>query len=262
MSFKINLNPYSAAPYFTVSEHNWRFNGDGDINEDLQQAENHLRSLFNIPDEFKFEILSLGDKEAFCNMFDSVVVGDDPILGIRNSENGRTNTQRNQLLDLSYSFPQVGVGFSDFQTICIDPNSSLGIPVGFLLVFNRDDSILMKSFTAAKESGKDIYVLSQVLKDLIVKGKDMLLRESNYKTAVLYQMIESNSNLESVVDKEIRSKTMISARCESEYLLRIEMLGYDLFSNENGQETSFTIANYATHSKELIEMFADRVSEL
>ena len=105
-------------------------------------------------------------------------------------------------------------------------------------------------------------MLQLVLKDIVEKGMEMLIRESNYKAAVLYQMIESSPYLEPIAPKEKRSKTIITVACDHDFFPKLVKLGFELFVEKGDEKTRISIANYPTHSKELIEMFADRVALL
>ena len=109
---------------------------------------------------------------------------------------------------------------------------------------------------------RSLYLLQKVMEDYHSKGLDMLIRESRYKAAVLYQMIEDSPYLRPSVDKSQRSSTMIIAEGERSFLQKIELLGYELGKVQHSNSAAMVIANYSTHSKELIEMFADRVLAL
>ena len=89
-----------------------------------------------------------------------------------------------------------------------------------------------------------------------------LLRELNYKAAVLNQMIENSNYLNFVTDKKYRSKTMITAECKLKFLEEIDNMGYMVGTHRISQKFMITIANYPTHSKELVEMFSDRIATI
>lgn len=262
MKFKINLNPYPGSPYFTVQEHLRKFGIKEDPAGHLSNAESQLRTLFNIPEGFSFEILNLSDKDKFCSQFESFIIKDDPLLGIDRLTMDSQSSTGTKILDLSYSFPQIPNDFFGIDTIIIDPNASLGIHTDLLLVFHMDDSISsngLMSPASPEPFIKDIYVLSRVADDLIEKGREMLVRESNYKAAVLYHLIENHKYFKPIVEKNMRSKTIISARCDLQLLRKIQQMGYEITSRIDEGNAIITIANYPTHSKELVEMFADRI---
>jgi len=266
MNFKINLKPIPGAAYFTTLEYASKCSKMESVDEELKNSELGLRQLFNISAEFDFSISLNSEKANLSNIFDIIEILDDPVSGMNYLASKPSKSHGSSLLDLSFSFPKIKeVGWSPFDTLIIDSNAGLGISNGFLMIFNRNDSVEIKRLPEKQllnEYKKEICVLSKVLDDLAEKGMDVLVRESNYKAAVLYQLIESSANLKPVTVKEKRSKTMIVADCENDFLSRIEKLGYELTSRENDGKARITIANYATQSRELIEMFADRVSAL
>jgi len=262
MKFKINLNPYPGAPYFTAQEHLRRFSIKEDPVKHMHNTESQLRALFNIPEGFSFKMLNLSDKDKFCSQFESVIIKDDPLHGIDWLRMKSQPSTSLKILDLSYSFPQVPTDFLGIDAIIIDPNAGLGIRAGLLLVFYLHDSISFNGLISPNTTGqfnKEIYVLSKVADDLVEKGIEMLVRESNYKAAVLYHLIESHHHLKPMVDKEQRSKTIISAACETHLLRKIKQLGYEISSRMDKENTVITIASYPTHSRELVEMLVDRI---
>lgn len=262
MPFKINLNPLPGAPYFTMAEHLRKFDGKNDVIEDLNRIELSLRLLFGIPPEYGFEIIQKNKRSNYFNDSVELILLDDPRSGGRFQVQNDANAHGKQVIDLSYSFPQIDENWSFFESLLIDTNASLGISNELIMLFSREKSGGIASIVAQKLNGRDIHLLARVLEDIKEKGMEMLVRESNYKAAVLYQMIESSDHLTTVSTKEKRSKTMVVAECDTAFLSQIQKLGYDLASYDNEGKTRITIANYPTQSKELIEMFADRLAAL
>ena len=265
MSFQINLDPFSTIPYFTLQEHSRRYPGPGKFDELMHNLEDSLRDFIKISSEYRFYLISKSAKEGFITD-GRITFLDNPYKGTVELLSGKGLSTGKDIIDISYSFPQCATqDLSSFEMVICDPAASLGVPGNFLFVFSKDDAIdasLIQELKQVSDLEKEIYVLSGVLDDLIEKQTETLLRESNYKAAVLYQLIDSHPALSSRVSKEIRSKSVITAQCEPQFADRIEMLGYRFYREENGSQTTIAIANYATLSKELIEMFADRVSEL
>ena len=260
MNFKINLNPYPGASYFTADEHARAFKKKPQIVEDnVELSEKLLRTLFAIPDEFRISFHELSIKKDVLDYFRNVILQDDPVEGICNSMENEDSDTHPALLDVSYSFPQP-FSLIGFDGLRIDPNASLGIPTGFFILFTRAGVQLPEN--QFKPNLKEGFVLRYVLEDYQERGLAMLVRESNYKAAVLYQLIENNKNLESVADNKNKSKTMISMMCAFDFVSKLERLGYDLTTKNHGKKVIITVANYATHSKEMVEMFSDRIALL
>ena len=166
------------------------------------------------------------------------------------------------MLDLSYSFPQILNEYSDYDYLVIDPNASLGIPVDFFMLFYKYEFIQVSdsfSLIHTEKYPSQIYLLNKVISDYTDKGMKLLVRESNYKAVVLNSLLENSNYLKAIAKKSERSKTVISAECDSSFLVNIEKMGYELEVYFKDGKVNITIANYPTHSKELIEMFSDRI---
>ena len=113
-----------------------------------------------------------------------------------------------------------------------------------------------------------IYLLAKVAKDMLDKGITQIRRETDYKAAVLYNMIEQHPKLATFVGhKPFQSKTTIVASIEkgvaSDFLMPLEKKGFVLGSGYGAfKEQHIRIANFPTHSKEQIEMLADMIMEI
>lgn len=266
MKFKINLEPYPGAPYFTVQEHLRTYTNSQEINHYLKKIGDQGRKLFGIPESYQIELLKLSEKKNLLNRYESVIIKDSPETGFDELNTVDSYFERPSMVDFSYSFPQIpSLESCDFDSVIIDPNASLGVASDYLLVFNCNTSNAFDktAIDVNEESYRmTMYILTMVMHDLEQKGIDILVRESNYKAAVLHHLIESNPSLQPIPGKKNKSKTMISAICEVEFLKKIEKLGYTFYKRTKKNLVTLTIANYPTHSKELIEMFADRVALL
>ena len=264
MNLKINLKPYPAAPYFTVQEHLRTYSGDLNIYDHYRNVEKKLRSITGLSSDYHFNLMKPSESQAHVTGSYIITKQDNPISGVSYIGNAKDDSSGKGTFDLSYSFPHIIGPFDGFDTIIIDPKASLGIPVAFIVVFsislteNRSKS---QKIDLDNYLGKDLYLFSSVLDDLSNKGSDVLIRESNYKAAVLYQLIDSNKNFSAVAKREDRSKTMVVAEVPMDIVHQIFQMGYEVYVHENTL-SKITIANYPTHSKELIEMFVDRVNAL
>lgn len=266
MNFRINLKPFPGAEYFTVQEHLRKFSDTLSNKVDLtNEVNSKLKKHFKIPESFKASIVSANNPE-WSIPDREVLVKDDPKTGIDMLSHVSKTEREMAMFDLSYSFPQIPRDLADFSAMIIHPAASLGIPTAFASVFSRQKEEKMSGLSGdvlpAVKDQKSMYIMNAVLSDYLEKGSEVLLRESNYKAAVLYQLLETSRNLDPVASKAERSKTMITAICESGFLLKIQKLGYEVESIPLEGKQVLTIANYPTHSKEAIEMFADRVAAL
>ncbi|MCG8307704.1 MAG: hypothetical protein MI975_09975 [Cytophagales bacterium] len=265
MNFTINLKPYPAAHYFTVQEHAHKYPGDDYTSEDVQRIEKILRAFMGLSPDYHFGIVKRSRKDRYMAGFGSVIRKDDPESGIDYFKEGARLHSGGNILDLSYSFPQINGHLDDFDAVIIDPNMSLGIPSKLVIVFHKNLSANKEVFDrddSDSYSNKDLHLLSGVLADLKAKGLELLIRESNYKAAVLYQLMDSSERFQAVAPNETRSKTMIVAETSEETASQISRLGYEINEGTKDGAPIISIANYMTHSKELIEMFSDRISLL
>ena len=107
-----------------------------------------------------------------------------------------------------------------------------------------------------------IYLLGKVCEDMLTKGIVQIRRETEYKAALSYNLLEDHKHLEPfVTDPKYRSKTVIVAKTAIEGKKIITKAaekgmiiggGYGQFKNEH-----LRIANFPTHSKEQFEMLID-----
>lgn len=270
MKFKINLKPYPGAEYFTVHQHKRVYDPIKHNKAEIymEQLQQNIRSLFGIYEAYKFDILHLNLKKRLYEKEKSsfqIIVKDDPVSGIERSLDAMQSSDKSSVLDLSYSFPQLDQDYSNCNYLLIDPNASLGIPTDLILLFYRNDSAnFIKDFEVnmIADYQQQIYLLQKVISDYTEKGMILLVRESNYKAVVLHQLIESSTFLKPIANKNKRSTTMVSAECDPVFLDKIEKMGYEVEVYAKDGKSIMTIANYPTHSKELVEMFSDRISAL
>lgn len=219
-----------------------------------------LKQLFGIPDRFAGKVVNKGE---YFNLKDQLVPKDDPESGVDLLRLTAEKRPEFRWLDLSYSFPLVkDIGL--FSQLVIHPAASLGVPVNVVVMYS--DSPVSSNLTehGLRESNVDtsFALLHAVLNDLKNKGMEVLVRESNYKAVMINQLFEDCIHLSPTAEKNIRSRTMLSASCEPGFLLKIQQLGYEVQSKETGGIASFTIANYPTLSKEATELLADRIMAL
>jgi phosphoserine aminotransferase len=112
-----------------------------------------------------------------------------------------------------------------------------------------------------------IYLLSKVVKDMIHRGIQNIRRETEYKSAILYQAIANHPHLKPFVQNESwRSKTVIVAEAGdqteniTQQLIKKGMLPGEGYGNSKSNQLRF--ANFPTHSKEQYERLVDSLLEL
>ena len=110
-----------------------------------------------------------------------------------------------------------------------------------------------------------IYLLAKVITDFNRRGINIIRKETDYKSAILYQALSQHQLIKPfVADKNIQSKTVIVAACGEhtkrlyDYLYEKGMVagdGYGAF-----RKSQLRFANFPAHSKEQYELLADSVA--
>jgi phosphoserine aminotransferase len=193
-------------------------------------------------------------------------------------------------VDVVSSFPVVELPFEYVDSFYFSVQKCFGLPAGLggWLVNQRFiekarqlaptgktsyhglDSFLAKHQkyqTPATPNVLYIYLLGQVIGDMLEKGLDRIRMESKYKSAILYHLLEAKrSATPFVTDKDWRSETVIVGDTGENTQKIIDALaqkglivgnGYGSFRNQH-----IRIANFPTHSKEQVEMLVDKIGEL
>ncbi len=261
MAISINLKPYPAAEYFTVKDHQRSFKTLDQYQTEgvLEGILAMLRRLHRIPATFSVATHRESEIEDILTKFENLIIKDNPVSGTNNLSGTNLQKTGGSLLDLSFSFPMTAENPDDFDAIMIDPRISLGIPVDAIFLFTK---LGTQDVFSTVIQPSELYLLESVLKDIDNKGMEMIVRETNYKAAVLYQLIEDCPHLASFSDKKKRSKTMVEATCDRSFAEKITKMGYRIEVSGSGNMANVVIANYATHSKEMIELFSDRIMAL
>lgn len=112
----------------------------------------------------------------------------------------------------------------------------------------------------------NIYLLGQVAKDMINKGIDKIRQETDYKSALLYNLFETHGKLTPFVkDKAVRSSTVAVATVADGSASLINNLsnsglvvGSGYGANKNNH---IRVANFPTHSKEQMELLVDHINK-
>jgi hypothetical protein len=261
MAITINLKPYPAAEYFTVKDHQRTFKTLDKYQPEgvLEGIVAMLRRFHGIPATFRVSTHHEGAMEDIRTKFENLIIKDNPVSGTNNLSGTNLQKTVQSLLDLSYSFPLTAENPADFDAIMVDPQISLGIPVDAIFLFTKQTNV---DITSQGLLPAELYLVDNVLKDIERKGIELIVRETNYKAAVLYQLIEDCPYLAPLAEKKIRSKTMVATSCDRAFAEKISKMGYRIEVSGSGNTANIVIANYATHSKEMIELFSDRIMQL
>ena len=191
-------------------------------------------------------------------------------------------------VDAVSSLPFVNLDYSKIDTAYFSVQKCFGLPAGLGVwlvndrCLNKHEALLTKNKAPGTYHRLDnliqyaeknqtpetpnvfaLYLLGRVARDMLEKGIEMIRRETEYKAAVLYHSLEEHKMLSPFVEeKKYRSKTVIVAKGKNtntyrDELSKIKLIvgsGYGTFKNDH-----IRIANFPTHSKEQVEMLADKL---
>ncbi len=124
-----------------------------------------------------------------------------------------------------------------------------------------------KNQTPSTPNVLGIYLLGKVIQDMLQKGIQAIRKETEYKSAVLYQALEQSSVLKPFVkDATLRSRTVIVADAGNERDRVMNVLRQIGFEPGEGygayKKSHLRFANFPTHSREQIERLADAIASL
>ena len=159
-----------------------------------------------------------------------------------------------------------GLGVWVYNEKCISANEKkkeLGGITGSYHSLEKLYKMSLKSQTPETPNILGIYLLMKVSEDIIRNGMDSLIKDTNYKSTLIYDTIEKHDLLESSIkNKEIQSKTVIVANTKISPQIFIDKLkaknliiGKGYVKNDN----QIRIANFPTHSNESIEYLCDEI---
>ena len=110
-----------------------------------------------------------------------------------------------------------------------------------------------------------IYLLGKVVQDMLRRGVEIIRKETEYKAAILYQLLESHPSLNAFVkQKSHQSKTVIVADCGPHLEEVSRTLIYHGLHPGDGygefRKSHLRFANFPAHSKEQFELLVDTLA--
>jgi phosphoserine aminotransferase len=123
-------------------------------------------------------------------------------------------------------------------------------------------SFAQKHQTPTTPNVLGIYLLSKIVEDFLRRGITIIRKETEYKSAILYQALEAHPLVKPAVQKpEWRSKTTIVAETGAHTANLTQILeNQGLSPGEGygaGKQNQLRFANFPAHSKETFEKLAD-----
>ena len=192
-------------------------------------------------------------------------------------------------VDVVSSFPCVDLPFELIDSAYFSVQKCFGLPAGLgvWLVNKRtiDRALQMaptgrtsyhgidsywdkyqKFQTPATPNVLAIYLLGQVLGDMLDKGLQRIRMESKYKSAIMYNLLDSKSEIKCLVkEKHWRSETIIVGKTKDPQSLINSLKSKGLIIGSgygNYKQEHVRIANFPTHSKEQFEMLVDQLDTI
>lgn len=158
-----------------------------------------------------------------------------------------------------------GLGVWIFNDRCLARSKKLqdkGISIGTYHSLPSLHQYALKNQTPETPNVLGIYLLGKVIGDFLRRGIQNIRKETEYKSAILYQCLENHGVIKPfVTNKGHRSKTVITAETgtrTAELASFLEKHGHragEGYGGSKGQQLRF--ANFPAHSKEQFESLAD-----
>ncbi len=192
-------------------------------------------------------------------------------------------------VDAVSSLPYPDFDYNKLDTVFFSVQKAFGLPAGLGVwlanerCVTRAESLLAKGLsigsyhtlpslklhadkrqTPETPNVLSIYLLAKVVQDFLRRGVSTLRRETEYKSAILYQELASHRLIKPfVTDPQHQSKTVIVADCglHTERLSRA-LQAKGLFPGDGYgslKKTQLRFANFPAHSKEQFELLVDTI---
>ena len=193
-------------------------------------------------------------------------------------------------LDCVSGLPSIPFNIKDVDTFYFSVQKCFGLPSGLgVWIYNdkclakyhelkekkitgtyhslgRLHKMSLKNQTPETPNVLGIYVLSKVLEDMNNIGLETIIRDTNYKSSLIYDTINKHPELDIFVkNKKIQSKTVIVATTKKEstnYIERLREKGLIIGKGYDSATNQIRIANFPTHSKEVFELLCDELNNM
>ncbi|HEX8041623.1 MAG TPA: aminotransferase class V-fold PLP-dependent enzyme [Chryseosolibacter sp.] len=195
-------------------------------------------------------------------------------------------------VDAVSSLPYPDFDYSRVDTVFFSVQKGFGLPAGLGVWMVNDKCVAKaKSLSARKISTGSyhniesllahaekhqtpetpnvlaIYLLGKVVADFLRRGIDNIRKETEYKAAILYKVLENHPVASPFVkEKKYRSRTVVVAHCQEAHTEKITTFlqtkglypgdGYGPY-----KKTHLRFANFPAHSKEQFELLVDTLAE-
>lgn len=210
---------------------------------------------------------------------------EEEIQQLRNENNDKLIA-----LDIVSGTPSIPINLNNIDTAYFSVQKAFGMPPGLGVwicnqkchekAIKKSESSSLGSYRSLlnlkKLADKDqtpetpntlaIYLLGKIAEDMINVGKQKIINDTIYKSTILYQAIENHPLLSPFVsDNKYQSKTtiVVNANTPDKFISYFKKKGLVIGSGYGAhKEHHIRIANFPTHSKEVIEMLCDSLPEI
>lgn len=193
-------------------------------------------------------------------------------------------------LDVVSAVPSVSINFDQVDSVYFSVQKGFGLPPGLgVWICNQrcQEKAIEKSKktnigsyrslpnlkkfadknqTPETPNSLAIYLLGKITEDMNRMGSKRIINDTTYKSAILYQAIADHPHLDTfVTSKTHLSKSTIVAKTAKKALFADSLLEKNLVLGSGYgayKEKHIRIANFPTHSKEIIEMICDSLGKI
>ncbi len=202
----------------------------------------------------------------------------------------QANPDRLIALDVVSAVPSIPVNFENIDTAYFSVQKGFGMPPGLGIWICNERCIEkakmkaertsigsyraipnLKKFAAKDQTPETpnmlfIYLLGKIAEDMLEVGKQKIINDTIYKSTILYQAFEEHELLTPfVASSENRSRTSLVADSSHperfiDHFQKKQLVlgtGYGPYKQKHVR-----IANFPTHSKEIVEMVVDQLKEV
>ena len=195
-------------------------------------------------------------------------------------------------IDVSCALPYTSLPYEDLDVVFLDFHFGFGLPAGLAAwivsdkCFERNASIRqlqgyndsvfslgsLRKHTTRDGASRDINLLmiaclNGVLGDMLSRGIHTIRKETEYKAAIMYHLLENHPLISPAVSvKSTRSRTIITADCGANYNRVSSALQRHAVVVGAGQgqfrDRHLVFANFPTHSREQFERVTDILNDI
>ncbi len=161
-----------------------------------------------------------------------------------------------------------GLGVWVYNDKCLDKHYKIKEKkiTGTYHSLDRLHKMSLKNQTPETPNVLAIYVLSKVLEDMNNIGLETIIRDTNYKSSLIYNTIDRHQDLDTFIkNKTLQSKTIAIATTKKEsshYIEKLEEKGLIIGKGYGSATNQIRIANFPTHSKEVFELLCDELNSI